>query len=245
MPSDMRLQKYLSQCGVASRRAAEEMIVNGEVTVNGKRVTELGTKVDPARDKVRARGKDVSLPTERVHYAYYKPRGLVVTHRDEKGRDTIFDHMPESERRLIAVGRLDLDSEGLLLLTDDGEWAQKIAHPSSGIQKEYHVLVSGNVAPAVLRLMTQGVEVERGQFLKCDEAEKLASHNHQTLLRIILHEGRKRHIRLLLDSLGFKVLSLLRVRIGDVTLGHLKTGRMRKLTPQEINSLTGKAELEQ
>ncbi|GAB4326634.1 MAG: pseudouridine synthase [Candidatus Sumerlaeia bacterium] len=233
----LRLQTFLARGGVASRRAAEALIAGGQVAVNGATVTAMGVKIDPERDVVTVGGRRVLLPAGHVYYAYHKPRGLLVTRRDERGRETIFDRLPDTARRLVAVGRLDRDSEGLLLLTDDGPWAQRIAHPSSGIEKEYHVLVGGNVSTAVLELLTSGVEVEPGVVLRADTADKIAARNHQTLLRLVLHEGRKRHIRLLLGALGFNVLVLRRERIGPVTLGRLKPGRLRRLRPAELNAL--------
>lgn len=231
----IRLQKYLSMSGIASRRKAEELIQQGSVTVNGETVSMLGLKVDPEKDEICVNGEVASLPERKVYYAYYKPRGIVVSREDDLHRKTIFDVLPDVPYALMPVGRLDKDSEGLIFLTNDGVWVNRIAHPSSRVEKEYEVVVSGSVPEEVLKRMVRGVRDRRGEFIYVAGAGRLSAVNKQTLLSIVLQEGRNRHIRRILEALDYKILQLKRVRIGRVGLGHLKPGKMRVLSPTEVS----------
>ncbi len=232
-----RLQKVLAHAGVASRRASEQIILEGRVTVNGRVVIELGTQVDPRRDAIRVDGKRLSQPEKSLVYIILnKPVGVVSAATDNMGRTTVVDlvRIPE---RVYPVGRLDLLSEGLILLTNDGELTQKITHPRYEIEKEYHVLVSGNPdTPTLIRWQRGGIEIE-GKLTGPSTVDKLKVQRDNTWLKILLTEGRKREIRETANALGHSVKVLRRVRIGPINLGNLKPGKWRRLTPREIDRL--------
>lgn len=229
----MRLQKFLSRAGVASRRAAEDLIRAGRVRVNDAAVTELGTRIDPERDRVQVDGREVrAQPVEWL--ALHKPSGYVSTRRDPQGRPTIYDLVPASAGRLFYVGRLDVDSEGLILLTNDGDSAHRMLHPRYQVERVYEADVSGDpVAPTLDRLCA-GIELEDG-FARARAAERLG-HGR---VRITLTEGRKREVRRLLAALGHPVRRLVRVRYGPVSLGTLPPGEWRRLRAPEIPRVAG------
>jgi pseudouridine synthase len=230
-----RLHKFLSQAGVASRRKCEELIAAGRVKVNGETVSLAGSKVDPEHDRVEVDGKPVALPKRHVYWLLNKPAGYVSTVRDPQGRPTVLDLVSQAER-LYPVGRLDLDSEGLLLLTDDGELTQRLTHPSYEHEKEYEVLVEGRPTQNALQRLRAGVELEDGLTSAADVAV-LRTDAGRTWLRLVIHEGRKRQLRRMCDAVGHPVQRVIRVRMGPLTLGDLRPGQHRPLTAQERTQL--------
>lgn len=229
-----RLQKALARAGVASRRQSEEMIRAGRVCVNGTVVTEMGLRVDPATDRIEVDGQPVRPPAAFVYYMLHKPRGVVSTVRDEGGRRTVLDLVPVAER-VYPVGRLDMDSEGLILLTNDGALTHVLTHPRFAHEKEYHVLVVGQPAPEALQRLREGIALADGTA-RADEATLLTS-SQNSWVRIIVHEGRKHLVRQMLEAIGHPVLRLVRVRIGSLRLGKLPVSQYRALSPEEIANL--------
>lgn len=236
----IRLQKYLSQAGIASRRASEALIQAGRVEVNGETVRELGTKVDPEHDRVRVDGRPAK-PARTAWIGFHKPRGAVCTRKDPQGRTTIYDLLPDELRALFTVGRLDADSEGLLLLTNDGDVANRMLHPRYGMEREYEVVVHGIPEVGAVERLTSGVMLEDGRA-RAERAELLESAAPgRGRLRIILKEGRKREVRRMLDAIGHRVERLRRIRYGPIRLGELRSGEWRVLDEEEIAALPGAA----
>lgn len=225
-----RIQKILSGAGVCSRRRAEEYLTAGRVRVNG-RVAALGEKADPQRDRIEVDGVALSQPRRHTYLMLYKPRGYVTTLSDEKGRKTVAELVEDCGVRVWPVGRLDMDSEGLLLLTDDGALTHGLTHPSHEIQKEYHVLVTGDVA-AALPLLSRPMVVD-GEDMIADEVEPLAPQR----LKIVIHQGKNRQVRRMCAAAGLTVKRLVRVREGNLRLGQLKRGTWRPLTEGEVQEL--------
>ncbi len=236
-----RLQKYLAHAGVASRRHAEELILAGDVTVNGGVVRELGTRVDPERDEVRVRGQVVRPPERPLYILLNKPLDTVSTAHDPEGRRTVLDLLPEQwrARRVYPVGRLDWDSEGLLLLSDDGDLALRMTHPRYALAKEYHALVAGQPAQRALHQLARGIPLE-GDTRPTAPARvrRLAgAGDDATWLSIELHEGRNRQVRRMCEAIGHPVLRLRRVRVGPLALGPLPLGASRPLTADEVAAI--------
>jgi 23S rRNA pseudouridine2605 synthase len=230
-----RLQKYLAHAGVASRRRCEQLIVAGRVTVNGETVTVLGTQVDPQRDRVEVDGKPITLPRRHTYLLLNKPRGYLSTARDLHGRPTVMDLIPPGTR-VYPVGRLDMDSEGLLLLTDDGELAQRLTHPSYEHDREYHVWVDGRPEERSLQRLREGIELEDGPTWPAEVAV-LRRERGGTWLRFVIHEGRTRQVRRMCEAVGHRVRRLIRVAMGPLTLRDLAEGQHRALTRQEQRAL--------
>ena len=230
-----RLQKVLAHAGVASRRKAEALIQQGRVTVNGRVVTELGTKVDPARDDIRVDGERLRVVARHTYILLNKPRGVLSTMEDERGRRSLGD-LVTFPARLYPVGRLDVNSEGLILLTDDGELANLLTHPRYRHEKEYHVLVLGHPGDKTLEVWRRGVILE-GQRTAPAAVEVLRKEKDTTWLKVVMHEGRKRQIREMASLLGHPVLELTRVRLGPLELGGLGPGKWRTLTAREVGEL--------
>ncbi|MBN1203255.1 MAG: rRNA pseudouridine synthase [Anaerolineae bacterium] len=231
-----RLQKLISQAGIASRRAAEDLIRQGRVTVNGQ-VAKLGDKADPARDTVAVDGRVLQAQVEFVYVLLYKPLGVVSTikRQPQETRRTVRDLIP-LEGHLFSVGRLDVDSEGLILLTNDGDLANRLMHPRYQHSKTYHVLVEGTPTPRTLDQWRQGVMLDD----KCTAPAKvrvLSGSTHNTWLEIVMHEGRKRQIRRVATLLGHPARRLIRVKIEWLDIGHLKPGEWRHLSPKEVQRL--------
>ncbi len=235
----VRLQKFLANAGVASRRKAEELITSGRVKVNGRVVTELGTKVDDAQDVVAVSGK-VVRPAETTWIALHKPRGYLSTRKDPEGRPTVYDLLPPALHGLFYVGRLDRDSEGLLLLTNDGDTANRMLHPRYEVQRVYEVLVRGELKPDRIQKLVDGVELEDG-IATAESVRVLGVARNETRLRLSLREGRKREVRRMLWAVGHKVLRLKRLSYGPIKLGRLPEGKWRKLTEAELRALPGKS----
>jgi len=238
-----RLQKVLSRAGVASRRAAERMILAGRVRVNGEVVRSLGVRVDPARDRVEVDGVRVEeRPVEWI--LMHKPPGVLTTRRDPHGGRTVYDLLPEELRALPYVGRLDRDTEGLLLLTNDGEASRRLQHPSFSVEREYEVEVARRPGREVLERLRRGVELEDGPA-RAWRVGVLEEGEGRTTLRLVLREGRKREVRRMMEAVGHRVLRLRRVRFGPVRLGDLRPGGWRRLTEHEIRTLRETVRLEE
>jgi 23S rRNA pseudouridine2605 synthase len=229
-----RLQKVLAAAGVASRRACEVFIVEGRVTVNGE-VAELGSKVDRTRDVVEIDGERVNVDPDRVYIMLNKPQGVVTTAEDPEGRPTVVDliNLPQ---RLFPIGRLDMDTEGLLLLSNDGDLTNALLHPSREVERWYVALVTGPVKPRMLSALREGVELEDG-IARAKRLTLLEEGKGKALLEVVMTEGRKREVRRMLAEVGLPVERLARVRFGDVELGELRQGKWRFLTQAEIGAL--------
>ena len=228
----------LSRAGLASRRHAEEMIVAGRVEVNGQVVQTLGVRVDPQRDDVRVDGRPVSLHEDHAYLALNKPSGFVTTAHDPQGRPTVMQLVP-AVAGLFTVGRLDCESEGLLLFTTDGDWAQRIAHPRYGSAKEYLVEVAGRPKPSTVTRLRQPLELGDGEWSSGADVGVDSSAPDRTLLRVVLYEGRNRQIRRMTEAVGHPVLRLVRVRVGAIHLGALRPGQWRALMHAEIAATAG------
>lgn len=232
----MRLQKFLAACGVTSRRGAEAMVREGRVAVNRTTVTAMGIRVDPDHDEVRVDGRRVTARETRLYVALHKPRGYISSRSDERERPTLFDLVPREWRKLYPVGRLDRDSEGLIFLTNDGEFCLRMSHPRYGVMKVYRVEVTGTLPGEAISQLTAGV-VSEGERLRAESVRVLHSGREQSRLEIHLREGKKREIRRMLGAVGVKVHRLKRVQIGPVRLGTLAAGEWRRLRSEEVRTL--------
>lgn len=241
-PRGERLQKVLAAAGVASRRVCEEMIAAGRIAVNGAVVTEQGRRVDPEHDRVAVDGVDVQIDPTRRTIVLNKPTGVVSTMRDERGRPDLRRFTDRFEERLFNVGRLDTDTSGLLLLTNDGAMAHVLAHPSFGVEKTYVALVDGRVQPRTLARLTAGVDLEDGP-IAADRARIVpgGAKGDATLVELTLHSGRNRIVRRMLDAVGHPVRELVRRRFGPISLGGLPNGVTRDVTAAELGALLGLA----
>lgn len=230
-----RLQKILAHAGLGSRRACEELILQGRVTVDGQFVRELGTRVDPVRQKIAVDGQ--SIRSERpVYYAVNKPKGYVSTNSDPAGRPRVIDLLPEIPERVFTVGRLDENSVGLMILTNDGELANRLAHPRYGVEKVYRAVVAGMPTPDVLEKLVEGVWLAEGK-VRARRVKVVGKQGDAAVLEMILAEGKNREVRRMLARLGHKVMSLTRVRVGPVSLQGLSVGHWRRLAPEEVRRL--------
>jgi 23S rRNA pseudouridine2605 synthase len=235
-PGGIRLQKALAQAGVGSRRAAELLIEQHRVEVDGQVVTEFGMRVDPSVAVIRVDGERIPPVSPNVYLVLNKPRGVVTTMSDPQGRASIADYVADRPERLFHVGRLDTDTEGLLLLTNHGEFAHRLAHPSYEVSKTYVAEVEGNVKPATLRRLLDGVELEDGSA-QADTVKVISSIKGRTLIEMSLHEGRNRIVRRMFDAVGHPVKRLTRTAIGPVRRGNLHTGELRELNDKELGQL--------
>jgi 23S rRNA pseudouridine2605 synthase len=233
----VRLQKFLADAGVASRRAGEKIILAGSVTINGAPVRELGVKVDPLHDHVAVDGKAVRA-RKKLYVALHKPRGCVCSRKDEFNRRTIYELLPLEWDNLYSVGRLDYDTEGLIFLTNDGEFALRLTHPRYAVHKKYVVTVEGRLEPETLYKFTRGIYHE-GEKLKAERAHLLSASKGRSLAELEMTEGKNREIRRLFESEGMTVKRLQRMQIGKIKLAELKPGKWRTLTEPEIKSLLG------
>lgn len=228
-----RLQKIIANAGIASRRAAESLIRQGRVSVNGVIVKEMGSKADPERDEIRLDGRLISTDVSKLYLMVYKPAGYVTTLKDPEGRRIVTDLLHGIEERVFPVGRLDYDSEGLIILTNDGDFAQKMQHPRYGIPKTYLVKIKGSLKPREMRAIQAGVRLEDGLFTP-EEVVVEKTNPKSTWLRVTIIEGRNRVIRRAFDAVGHSVGRLIRIALGGVQLGDLKEGKFRFLTKREI-----------
>lgn len=231
----LRLQKALAQAGVASRRASEDLIAEGRVEVNGKVVTEQGLRVDPERDTIRVDGSRIPPPRRHLYLVLNKPRGVVSTMDDPQGRPTLEQYVPRHQR-LFHVGRLDTETEGLLILTNDGDFANKLAHPSHEVPKTYLAEVEGLLDNKTLRRLEKGLSLEDGP-IKPDKVKLVTRAEARSMVQITLHEGRNRIVRRIFDSIGHPVRQLSRITIGPIRLGQLQVGETRELTREELGAL--------
>ena len=230
----VRLQKYMAECGVASRRKCEELIQMGKVKVNGH-VAEIGCKINPKKDLVTVRGKKINKEEKMYYIMLNKPRGYVTTVSDELGRKTVMD-LVNIDARVYPVGRLDKDSEGLLILTNDGSFANALTHPKHNYAKVYRVTVRPKVTDEILEALRNGIEIDGRKTAPC-EINVITEEEGRVVLEFILREGRNRQIRKMCEAVGLEVARLKRISIGPVKLGMLKTGQTRMLTDNEIKKL--------
>ena len=230
-----RLQKYMAACGVASRRKCEELILCGRVAVNGIPVSEMGMQVEPGKDRVTLDGKEVLPPAHRSVIMLNKPDSVMSTAMDPEGRETVVQLVPSADR-LYPVGRLDYHTEGLILLTNDGEIANRLTHPRYEVEKEYVAVIKGKLERRELLHLQNGVEVD-GEVTAPAKVKIIGETEHTQSVSLIIHEGRNRQIRKMLQAVGKEVLKLTRVRMGDLFLGHLKPGEWRVLNEAEMQYL--------
>lgn len=230
----MRLNKYIAQSGICSRRKADELIEQGVVSVNGKKITELGFKVSE-KDKVFI-NNEIVRPKKNEYYKFYKPTGYITTAEDEKDRKIIYDLLPPNMHNLKPVGRLDRDSSGLIILTNDGDLINELTHPSLKVPKIYIVSVDGRVHLHHLEKMAQGIEIEKGKIAYADSSI-VESTNKKTTLQITLYQGLNRQIRKMFDTLGLEVISLKRIQHATIDLEGLKKGQFKPIKPQQIKEL--------
>lgn len=231
----MRLQKYMAECGVASRRKAEEMIAEGRVTVNGVKISEMGTQVEEG-DEVRVDGQLIRPETEKRYVMYHKPAGEVTTVSDPEGRRCVLDHFRDYPVRLYPVGRLDYDSEGLLLLTNDGTLTERMLHPSHQVDKTYLARVSGSVTMDEVRRLRSGVMLDDHKTAPA-KVRVIKLEAEATVVLVTIHEGRNRQVRRMFEETGHQVTQLRRVRFGPLDLGDLPRGKWRELTAEEVRAL--------
>lgn len=235
----IRISKYFTDCGVLSRRAADTAVEAGEVTVNGRRAV-LGQKVTPGVDEVLWKGRRIVLPIneKKLTIMLNKPRGFVTTLSDDKGRHTVAELVKNAEVRLYPIGRLDMDSDGLLLLTNDGELANKLAHPSHAVDKVYIAYIPGHVTTEQMEALTRPIEID-GRMTAPAQVRKAAANEVETALEVTIHDGRNRQVRRLCEREGLKVRKLTRVAEGPLLLGDLEEGMWRKLSEKELRKLRG------
>ncbi|RBY78784.1 MFS transporter [Geodermatophilus sp. TF02-6] len=231
-----RLQKVLARAGVGSRRVVEQMVDQGRISVNGRTVTAQGTRVDPQRDRIAVDGVRIELRDDRVTYALNKPAGVITAMSDDRNRPTVGDLVGDLVPGLVHVGRLDQDTEGLLLLTTDGELAHRLAHPSYEVRKTYLAQVSGSVPRDLARRLRAGVELEDGP-VAVDSFRVVDTHAGQAVVEVVLHEGRKHVVRRLLAQAGLPVSRLTRTAVGPVRLERMRVGSIRRLTRAEVGAL--------
>ncbi len=235
MAKSVRLQKFLSECGVASRRKSEELILAGSVKINGVTAI-LGDKVDPFKDKVAVKGRPVKKVDEKVYIMLHKPRGFITTMSDEQGRKCVADLVSEAPQKVYPVGRLDRDSEGMLLMTNDGEFSNLMMHPRTHVSKTYRVTVRPPVTEQMLEKIACGIEIDGRCTAPC-EVEIIEKEESRVVLRFVLYEGRNREIRRLCEAVGLQVARLKRIAIDTLKLGMLPQGKWRLLTEQEVKKL--------
>ncbi len=231
----MRINKFLALCGVGSRRKSEQFVKDGKIKINGTIVTSLSTNVKIGKDIVELEGKVLTLPSSYVYYKLNKPKGYLCTANDTVGRKTIFD-LIESPVRLFSVGRLDYDTEGLIILTNDGDLAHKLTHPSKEIEKEYIVRIEGKILESEMAVLRQGV-VENGIRMPKAKVNLVEYVGNDAKLSVIIHEGQNRQIRRMFECIGKNIKLLKRIRIGNVRLGGLPRGKYKPLTDYELAQL--------
>jgi 23S rRNA pseudouridine2605 synthase len=230
-----RLQKVLAEMGIASRRKAEELILEGRVTVNGKPAV-LGMKADPLKDHIKLDGRLLTKPERKVYMMFYKPRGVVTSLHDPEGRPTVKEYLSGIRQRVYPVGRLDFDTEGLLLLTNDGDFAHRVLHPSKQVPKTYLAKVKGVLEEDELEKLRKGVKLEDGLTAPA-KVKRIRALQMNSWIEITIHEGRKRQVRRMLDKVGHPVIHLKRTKVGGIELGPLRPGELRHLSQEEIKRI--------
>ena len=235
--AEIRLNKIIADAGIASRRAADQLITDGRVTVNGTVITELGKRFDPEISQIKVDGESLRATKSKTYLAFHKPIGVISTMSDPEGRENLGDYFKDRKDRLYHVGRLDKDSEGLILLTNDGELAHRATHPSYGLEKKYLVEVEGEFSKQLSDQLLTGVRLEDGlaRAVKVIRVRAVTRNHHW--VEITIHEGRYHIIRRLIEALGLKVLRLIRLDFGPISLGDMKPGRHRVLNSQELTNL--------
>jgi 23S rRNA pseudouridine2605 synthase len=241
-PDGVRLQKLMAAAGVGSRRVCENLIEQGRVEVDGQVVTELGVRIDSKSQAVHVDGVRINLDEDRVYLAFNKPKGVVTTMHDELGRISLEDYVGNREERLFHVGRLDADTEGLLLLTNDGDLAHRLQHPAYGVLKTYVATIRGPVQRDVGKRLREGVQLEDGP-VSVDSFRIVDHQPGKAMVEVVLHEGRKHIVRRMLEEVGHPVLELVRTEVGPIRLADLKSGRMRRLNKAEVGALYKAADL--
>lgn len=234
--SEERLQKLISRAGIVSRRAAEKFIVEGRVTVDGKIVKELGAKADIKKNKISVDGKILNFDAEKIYLLLNKPKKFLSTAKDDRGRQTVLDLVKEISARVYPVGRLDFDSEGLLLLTNDGELANALLHPKFKIKKTYRAKISGDLTEEKIKKLRAGVELEDGLTAPAEVFVTNFEKNF-SVVEITIHEGKNRQVRRMFAAVGCEVKSLRRTEFAGLTLNGVKRGKFRRLTPSEVQNL--------
>ena len=233
----IRLQKYIADAGIASRRKAEQLIAEGKVRVNGETVREMGVKVDPNYDKVEVGGREIGTNVKKYYIMLNKPAGYITTTNDDRGRNTGMELVRDVHGRIYPVGRLDAETEGLLIMTNDGDFANKVIHPSNNHKKVYIAEVRGLPEPDTLKKFAKGIDI--GDYVTAPaKAELLTGTSRVSTVRVTVSEGKKRQVRLMFDAVGHPVIGLKRVQIGDIMLGNLPRGKWRHLRREEIDRLT-------
>ena len=234
-----RLQKYLANQGIASRRKAEEYIVQGKVKVNGEIVTELGKKVNPKKDRIEFEGREVKEKTNKVYVLLNKPIDYVTTVKDQFGRNTVVDLVKKAGNHLLPVGRLDMYTSGALILTNDGDFIYHVTHPKHEVEKTYTVTLRGSITKEEVELLKQGVTIDENYRTKPAKVRilKIDQEKNISRLEIVIHEGKNRQVRKMCEAIGKKVVALHRSKIGRIDVKNLKTGEFRYLTKEEIQSL--------
>jgi 23S rRNA pseudouridine2605 synthase len=231
MAGEVRLQKFMADCGVASRRACEELIASGRVKVNGRKVTIQGVKIDPINTKVEVDGQLINVTKTKTYIAFHKPRGVLSTMFDPEGRPCLGDYFGGFSERLFHAGRLDKESEGLIILTNDGEWSHESTHPSFGVEKTYLVQTEEPVPKMIFQKLVNGVELDDGL------AKPISARQVSGMVELVIHEGRNQIVRRIFESLGYPVIRLMRTGIGSIKLGELPSGKWRNLNDVETRSL--------
>ncbi|MGC2244320.1 MAG: pseudouridine synthase [Candidatus Aquilonibacter sp.] len=231
-----RLTKYIALAGVASRRRADELIAYGKVRINGKVVRELGTMVAPG-DKVDVSGTPISAMEQTEYLVVHKPAGVMTTMRDPQGRRTVADLIPKRMPRVVPVGRLDYDTAGVLLMTNDGDLANRLLHPRFGVEKTYRATIGGRLSPEDVKRVHDGVVLDGGEHAAGAQVRVVAVRSGSSVVDITIHEGRNRQVRRMFEALGHPVQTLVRLRFGPIALGDLPVGHSRSLTPKELSAL--------
>lgn len=232
---EQRLQKIIAEMGIASRRKAEELIIEGRVTINGK-VAVIGMKTDPSRDHVKVDGKLLTMPEKKVYYVFNKPRGVVTSLGDPEGRPSVQDFLRGIRERVYPVGRLDYDSEGLLILTNDGDLAHGVLHPSKKIPKTYLVKIKGTLEAEDLDRLRKGIRLDRAVTAPA-KVKLLRKTDQNSWIEMVIYEGKKRQIRRMLEKVGHPVIRLMRIRINGIEMGDVKPGMIRRMLPEEVEML--------